>query len=198
MTRHPNRSRPLLQFALISMVASCGGNVDGPSSPPADSGASVDQDAEQPGASSDGADSQPDAWVDVADTYGDTCVIPENNACVSPITGCPSTGSCWPGGFACLCTSCDIFFEDGACSWTVENESVRMARNVVRATNADGGQEMLSVREPPDCMALDGYSVEAIPGKVTITLCPASCDRHRADPTVTFSIRRSGCPISAP
>jgi hypothetical protein len=198
-----SRCRALIVSLIVSVGHSlaCGSDSTESKSPSIDASVEGGADSDA-GETSDVPAVEPDISradsTTVRDTSTDACILPEGNACVSPITGCPSAGRCMASGFFCPCVQCDVVIEPSSCSWTVEDPKVMLGRTSVRMIDAEGGQRTLNVSGPPDCMGSDGYWVEVLSGRITITLCPTSCAQYRADPTLSFTFTRGGCPLSAP
>jgi hypothetical protein len=67
------------------------------------------------------------------------------------------------------------------CSWTIEDEKAMLGGNLVTVIDGEGGQTNISVNAgAPDCMGADGYWVDVVTDKFTITLWPATCAQHHS------------------
>jgi hypothetical protein len=162
-------------------------------------------------ASTDAADVYADDVIDAAALSDADAPLADSNAprsdvtsctpddepkpCFAIGTGCPTMTVCWAptGTLHCPCRHCIFDLEARACSWTVYSDYPYAG--FVNRIGLDGGSTRVPFIEPGPCLDDDfGYFVSAVPGTLTVTLCPASCREHQDDPTIRFELERGPCP----
>jgi hypothetical protein len=120
----------------------------------------------------------------------------EPKRCNAVITGCPTVGVCdRTFGFFCPCAPCQFPLEPSACSWTLEGERVQVGRSFVTAVTDGQTRSLTQWGDIDVCQESGGFFITGAPGKVIVTLCPASCLEHQGNPALAFSLGRGGCPI---
>jgi len=124
--------------------------------------------------------------------------------CSAAITGCPSIEECWGdgSGFQCGCTRCELELGAGECAWSLEGTYLDggESRVVVAVPNDGGVTELSEVEAEAACGDAQGFYADAIDPyrmvtKLTVRLCPTSCNDHSLEPEARFVLRRGGCPI---
>jgi hypothetical protein len=135
-----------------------------------------------------------DSASDTSDSDAQACVPGERRPCGAHTTGCPTTGTCYERfGFVCGCIDCRLVLGRDTCSWTLEGDSLVLGASQVEQMDVGGMRLLSALGEGGACGALDGYFATASGRNLTITLCPASCQKNQ-NGAASYSLQRTGCP----